>query len=170
MAGIEAVKQHGFVDTSRIAVSGWSYGGYMTTWLIGHYGAWKVAIAGAAVTDWMETYNLADWNVVVRYELGGSPWTGNFEKTYREQSPITYAPKIKTPTLIVSDTGDVRVPITQSYKLYHALRDNNVPVKFIAYPVSGHSPNDPVRQMDVNRRWIEWLEQYLSQSTTSQNQ
>ena len=68
----------------------------------------------------------------------------------------------------MSDTGDVRVPIPQSFKLYHALRDNNVPVQFIAYPVSGHSPGDPVRQQDVNRRYVEWLDKYLESPATSQ--
>ena len=170
MAGIEAVKKRGFVDTSRIAVSGWSYGGFMTTWLIGHYQGWKAAVAGAAVTDWMDQYNLGDTNNNYVREFGSHPWTGDFEKAYREQSPITNAPKIKTPTLILSDTGDTRVPITQSFKLYHALRDNNVPVQFIAYPVAGHSPGDPVRQQDVNRRWIDWLEKYLAPTATSQKQ
>jgi dipeptidyl aminopeptidase/acylaminoacyl peptidase len=168
MAGIEMLKKRGFVDTSRMAVSGWSYGGYMTTWMIGHYQIWKAAVAGAAVTDWMDQYNIGDSNVSRAGQFGGSPWTGDFEKAYREQSPITAAPQIKTPTLILSDTGDVRVPITQSFKLYHALRDNNVPVQFIAYPVAGHSPGDPVRQQDVNRRWIEWLEKYLAPTATSQ--
>jgi len=170
MAGIEALKKRGFVDTTRMAVSGWSYGGYMTTWLIGHYQEWKAAVAGAAVTDWMDQYNIGDGNVSRAGQFGGSPWTGDFEKAYREQSPITNAPQIKTPTLILSDTGDVRVPITQSFKLYHALRDNDVPVQFIAYPVAGHSPGDPVRQQDVNRRWLEWLEKYLALSATSQRQ
>jgi len=59
-------------------------------------------------------------------------------------------------------------PLTQSFKLYHALRDNNAPVQFIAYPVAGHSPGDPVRQQDVNRRWLEWLEKYLAPTATSQ--
>ena len=130
----------------------------------------RIAVAGAAVTDWMDQYNIGDSNVSRAGQFGGSPWTGDFEKAYREQSPITAAPQIKTPTLILSDTGDVRVPITQSFKLYHALRDNNVPVQFIAYPVAGHSPGDPVRQQDVNRRWIDWLEKYLAPTATSQKQ
>jgi dipeptidyl aminopeptidase/acylaminoacyl peptidase len=165
MAGLEAVKQRGFVDTTRIAVSGWSYGGYMTTWLIGHYQGWRAAIAGAALTDFLDTYNLADTNIRTRYAFGGSPWVGDFEKAYREQSPITSAAKIRTPTLILAMTGDARVPIVESYKLYHALRDNGVTTTFIAYPVAGHSPGDPVRARDVQRRWLAWLDQYLSQPT-----
>jgi dipeptidyl aminopeptidase/acylaminoacyl peptidase len=161
MAGVEAVKQRGFIDPERIAVTGWSYGGYMTTWLIGHYHIWKTAVAGAAVTDLSDQYNLSDGNVARRYAYGGSPWVGGYDQHYREQSPITYASQIRTPTLILSDTGDARVPITNSYRLYHALKDNNVPVKFFAWPVSGHSPADPVRTRDVDRRWLTWLDEHL---------
>jgi dipeptidyl aminopeptidase/acylaminoacyl peptidase len=161
MAGIDALKKLGFVDESKIAVSGWSYGGYMTTWLMGHYQVWKVAVAGAAVTNMYDQYNLADFNVTERYIFNGSPYVGDNLKGYREQSPITYAAQMKTPTLILSDTGDFRVTITQSYELFHALKDNGVPVRFFAYPVSGHFPNDPVRQMDVYRRWSEWLVDHL---------
>jgi dipeptidyl aminopeptidase/acylaminoacyl peptidase len=161
MAGIEALQQRGFVDEKRIAVTGWSYGGYMTTWLIGHYQIWKAAMAGAAVTDWADMYNLGDGNVQLRYSFDGTPWAGDAVKLYREQSPITYARQIKTPTLILSTTGDARVPITQSYQLYHALKSNGVPVKFIAYPVGGHFPADPVRSKDVMRRWVGWIDEHL---------
>lgn len=161
MAGLEALEKRGFVDSSKIAVSGWSYGGYMTSWLIGHYHIWKAAISGAAVNDMVHETDLSDFNVTTHYIFGGSPWVGDYMKAYREQSPITYAAQIKTPTLILSDTGDARVPITQSYLMYHALKDNGVPVKFIAYPVLGHHPEDPVRTKDLYRRWAEWLDQYL---------
>jgi dipeptidyl aminopeptidase/acylaminoacyl peptidase len=161
MAGIEALEKQGFVDESKIAVSGWSYGGYMTTWLIGHYHIWKVAMAGAAVTNMYDQYNLADFNVGERYIFKGSPYVGDNLAAYREQSPISYASQMKTPTLILSDTGDFRVTVTQSYELYHALKDNGVPVQFFAYPVSGHFPIDPVRQKDITRRWSDWVVQHL---------
>ncbi len=161
MAGIGALERLGIVDTSRIAVSGVSYGGYMTTWLIGHYQIWRAAVAVDAVTDKLDQYNLADYNVEERYSFGGSPYTGDRLKAYRDQSPISFVAAMKTPTLILSTTGDARVPVTQSYELYHALRDRGVPVKFVAWPVPGHFPGDPVRQSDAFRRWLEWLDQYL---------
>ncbi len=163
MSGLSQLRRRGFVDDAEIAVTGWSYGGYMTTWLLGHYPAWKVAIAGAAVTDWLDQYNLGDANVRRADQFGGSPYLGDHMKAYIEQSPITYAEKIKTPTLILSDTGDYRVPVTQSYRLYHELKDRGVTTQFFAYPISGHSPADPVRQRDVDRRWIAWLSQYLGE-------
>jgi dipeptidyl aminopeptidase/acylaminoacyl peptidase len=161
MAGLEAVKKLGVVDESKIAVSGWSYGGYMTSWLIGHYHTWKAAVAGAAYMSPTEGYNLSDFNVSFRYVFKGSPWMGGNMKDYVAQSSITYASQIKTPTLILGNTGDSLVPITQSYELYHALKDNGVTVKFVAYPVPGHLPGGPVRRRDVYDRWLGWLDQYL---------
>ena len=78
------------------------------------------------------------------------------------QSPISYAAKIKAPTLILANTGDYRVPITQSYKLFHALRAAGVTSRFVAYPINAHNASDPVRQRDVQERWIGWIERYLS--------
>jgi dipeptidyl aminopeptidase/acylaminoacyl peptidase len=164
MAGVAELEKRGFVDSRRMAVTGWSYGGFMTTWLLGNYPErWKAAVAGAAVTDWMDQYNYGDSNVRRGSAFGGSPWTDPDRlNRYREQSPIHYAAKIKAPTLILSDTGDYRVPITQSFQLYHALRDNHITTQFIAYPVGGHSPTDPVHSRDVDRRWMDWLEKYLA--------
>jgi dipeptidyl aminopeptidase/acylaminoacyl peptidase len=163
MAGVADLERRGFVDTNRRAVSGWSYGGYMTTWLLGNFpDKWKVAVAGAAVTDLTDQYNLGDSNVRRGSALGGSPWTdAKRMESYRAQSPMTYASRMRAPTLILSNTGDYRVTITQSYRLYHALRDNGVTTQFIAYPLSGHSPTDPVHIRDVDRRWVDWLTKYL---------
>src|SRR5580700_4939380 len=162
MAGIAALEKQGFVDESRIGVSGWSYGGYMTSWLISHYHIWKAAVSGAAGNSRADTYNLADYNVTERFARGGSPWKKEYAKAYEEQSPITYAGAITTPTLILHDTGDERVPITNSYALYHALKDNGVTVKFIAIPVTGHFPDgSPVRESDIYHYWIDWLDQYV---------
>ncbi len=163
MSGVEYLKSRGFVDVSRMAVSGWSYGGYMTTWLLGNYpDQWKAGVAGAAVTSNMDQYDLGDANVRRGYALGGSPYTDPRRlQAAIEQSPIAYATKVKAPTLLMSNTGDYRVPITQSYRYYHALRDNGVTVEFIGYPLPGHNPSDPVHQKDVDRRWVEWLTKYL---------
>jgi len=157
MAGLEALEKAYPIDTARIAVSGWSYGGYMTSWMIGHYHIWKTAVSGAAVNDLIDEYALADNGVGWRYAFGGSPYVHGLTKAYIAQSPIDAAWNVTTPTLILSDTGDARVPITQSYKFYHALKDRGTPVEFWAYPVGGHFPGDPVRSLDVYRRWTDWI-------------
>ncbi len=161
MAGLAAVEKLGIVDTSRIAVGGWSNGGYMTSWLIGHYQVWKAAVLGAAYTDCLEDYDLSDSNASDIWYWKGSPWVGDNMAACREQSSISYWKNIKTPTLILSNTGDVRVPITQSYAMYHALKDNHVPVTFIAWPESGHEVSGPVRIEDMLRLWLDWLDRYL---------
>ena len=161
MAGLAKVRAMGIVDESKIAICGWSYGGYMTSWLIGHEHIWKTAVAGAPVTNWMDQYNLGDANVMVGYRLNGSPYKNDNLKNFAAQSPITYAPQISTPTLIMCDVGDFRVPIPQAYELYHAIKDQGVTVKFVAYPVGGHFPADPVRAQDVYQRWADWIDEYL---------
>lgn len=148
-------------DATRIGVSGWSYGGYMTTWLIGHYHFWKTAVAGAPVTNLIDEYALGDNGVQWRYVFGGSPYVAKGMPKYRAQSPVTSAWNVTTPTLLLHDTRDARVPITQSYEFYRALKDRGTTVQFFAYPVAGHFPGDPVRGRDVYRRWSGWLEGYL---------
>ena len=108
---------------------------------------------------------MADMNTWAGFGLDGSPWTDDNAMNYWRQSPMAYAHQIRTPTLILSTTGDERVTVSQSYKLYHALRDNDVEVKFIAYPVSGHFPPDPVHQRDVRRRWVEWIQEHFDRVT-----
>ena len=162
MAGLAALEKAGAVDTDHIAVSGWSYGGFMTSWLLGHSTIWKASVDGAAVNNWMEMYNLSDGNITVGDNFGGSPYTSPERmKAYLSQSPISYVANVKTPTLVMCDVGDYRVPITQSYAWYRALQDHGVVTQFIAYPVGGHFPADPIRRQDLQRRWIQWLGRYL---------
>jgi len=161
MAGLAAVEKLGIVDTSRIGVSGWSYGGYMTAWLSSHYDVWRAAVAGAALTDWVMDYTIAYYQTGDTYFFGGSPWVAKYHDIWREQSPITHAQHVKAPTLIMGDVGDPNVPLVNSYEWYHALRDNGVKVEFYAYPADTHFPPDIVQQTDVMRRWVGWMKQYL---------
>jgi dipeptidyl aminopeptidase/acylaminoacyl peptidase len=161
MSGVEYLKSRGMVDESRMAVTGWSYGGFMTTWLAGHYPVWKAAVAGAAVTDWVEMYDLSDGNVTQIEATGASPYVGDGMAVNRRQSPSSAITKIRAPTLVMCNTGDFRVPITQSFGLYRALKDNHVTTEFYAIPSGGHFPGDPVRQMDVYQRWVDWLQRFL---------
>ncbi len=162
MAGLAQVEKHFPVDTTRIGVSGWSYGGYMTSWLIGTYPTvWKAAVSGASLDDWLDDYNVAFYYDTDVPFFHGKPWNPQNTAEWREQSPITYATHAKAPTLLMGDIGDNNVTITNSFKMYHALKDNGTEVQFVAYPVQGHFPSDPVRSEDVNKRWLAWLEKYL---------
>jgi dipeptidyl aminopeptidase/acylaminoacyl peptidase len=166
IAGIDALAARGFVDTTRVAVSGWSYGGFMTAWLIGRYPTrWRAAVAGAAPVDITDMYALTDLNVMRRHAITESPFVGDRLRAFIEMSPLIHLPQARAPTLVMSMTGDVRVVITGSYKIYHALKDNGVPVRFVAFPGGGHSPSDPVRQLERDRRWVVWLARWLDDRT-----
>jgi len=162
ISGVRALQKKPYIDPDAVAVSGWSYGGWMTAWLIGRYPeVWTAAVAGAAPVDFTDMYSLSDLNRMRRHAITDSPYVGdNLEKAYK-QSPIIHFSRLRTPTLVLSVTGDYRVTITGSYKLFSALRDNGVPVEFIAYPGRGHFPSDPVQRQDVSIRWLGWLEKYL---------
>ncbi len=162
MAGIGAVERLGIVDTARIGVSGWSYGGQMTVWLIGHETIWKAAMAGAAPTDLSVDYAIGEYNVLGGYFTGGPLWESRaMHQTYIDQSPLSYAWNMKTPTLIMSTIYDTTVPVVHSYELYHALRGRGVPVEFVAYVSDEHYPTDPVQVEDIYRRWVGWFDRYL---------
>jgi dipeptidyl aminopeptidase/acylaminoacyl peptidase len=168
LAGIAMLEKRGWVDSTRIALSGASYGGFMTTWLMGESRRWRCAVAAASVTDLLDSYNLSDNNIANAGHYGPSPWRSaqNLER-YRAQSPLSRAGRWRTPTLILHNVGDFRVPISNSYKLYHALQDNGVPVRFVAFPISAHVPSDPVRSAEWNRLWVSWLDQYLQPDAAS---
>ena len=162
MAGVAMLRTRPYIDASKTAVTGWSYGGYMTSWLIGNYpGEWRAAMAGAPVTSWEEMYNLGDGSVSIRYLFGGSPWTGDRAKAYREQSPITYASRIRTPTLVMSNMEDFRVPPTQAMALYHAMKDNGVETEFIGFTGRTHASGDPVNSRERARLWMDWVKRHI---------
>ena len=160
MAGLAILKKRPYVDSTRIGVSGWSYGGYMTTWLIGHYTGWKAAMAGAAVIDLVDDYNLNDLSLYIR-AYGETLTMPKDLALMKEQSPLTYVDAMKTPLLLLSNQGDVRVPVTQSYKLYNALKERGQEVRMKLWPVPGHFPSDPWRARDVDREWAAWFEERL---------
>jgi dipeptidyl aminopeptidase/acylaminoacyl peptidase len=162
MAGVAELRRRPYVDAKRTAVTGWSYGGYMTAWLAGNYpDEWFCAMAGAPVTDLTEQYDLSDGNVTWRYFMGGSPWTGDLAKQYRDQSPVTYVGQVKTPTLVMSLLEDFRVPPVQALAYYHALKDRGVETEYIGFPGRGHNPRDPVHTSERMRLWVDWVRRHV---------
>jgi dipeptidyl aminopeptidase/acylaminoacyl peptidase len=157
MAAVDAVRARNIVDPTRIAVSGWSYGGVMTTWMITHYHLWKAAVSGAAVTDWIADYAIADDLDADLYLFRGSPFGARNRARWVHEESITYVRDVTTPVLLMADRGDARVANVSSYEFFHALRDLGKPVQFIVYPVDGHFPHDPARTADVYARWMNYI-------------
>jgi dipeptidyl aminopeptidase/acylaminoacyl peptidase len=161
MAAVDAVRARGIVDDKRIAVGGWSYGGIMTAWMISKYHLWRAAMSGASVNDWATDYGTADDPAADKALFHGSPFVGNNAAEYRRASAISYAKDVTTPVLIMSDVGDNRDPFATSAMYYRALRDNGKDATFVAYPIDGHFPSDPVRVLDLYGRWIDWFASHL---------
>ena len=113
------------------------------------------------MTDLEDQYNFGDGSIAWRYFLGGgSPWTGN-QEAYRRNSPITYATRIRTPTLVMSNMEDFRVPPTQAFKLYRAMKDNGVETEFVGFTGRTHSSSDPVNARERSRLWIDWVKRHI---------
>lgn len=163
MAGLRKLETDPNVDTSRIAVVGHSYGGYMTSWLIGHEHFWRSAVVADGVTDWRQEYDLsAAGNLAwTRDSLGGTPMNPAAGKLFVSGSPISYARLMTTPTLILSGTADETVPISESFELYHALHDRGIPVRFVGIPGAHHSPHKPEQVDRYYATILDWVTAHM---------
>ena len=157
MAAIDAVRARGIVDDHRIGVYGWSYGGIMTAWMISKYHLWRAAVSGASVNDWTTDYGVADDSDADRALFHGSPFVAGNRPEWDRASAISYVRQVTTPVLILSDVGDNRDPFATSSMYWRALRDNHKDATFVAYPIDGHFPSDPVRATDVYQRTLDFI-------------
>jgi dipeptidyl aminopeptidase/acylaminoacyl peptidase len=162
MAGVKALERTGMVDPARVGISGWSMGGWLTSWIITHDTGFKAAVSGAAVDDATMEYTLSQVDALLPYLLNGlRPWSPRGFAAYRAVSPVAFAQNVNVPTLILSDSDDPNVPTPESYEFYAALRDLHKTVTFVAAPAYGHHPADPVRNVALYRAWVDWMVKYL---------
>jgi dipeptidyl aminopeptidase/acylaminoacyl peptidase len=159
MSGVDAVIKRGIADPDHMAVIGWSYGGFMTEWIVGHTKRFKVAVAGAGVSDLLSFTGTSDITNFLPDYFGGVPWP-NLD-VWRASSPITFVANMKTPLLLIHGDADERVPTTQSYELYHALKERGVPVRMLVIPRSHHNPTEPKMRLQVVTAAGEWVEKWI---------
>jgi dipeptidyl aminopeptidase/acylaminoacyl peptidase len=159
MSGVDLLINLGIADPERLGVMGWSYGGYMTAWIITQTQRFKAASAGAGVTNLFSMYGETDIPGFLERYFKGLPW--DERALYAKHSPMTHIGKAKTPTLIQHGEKDERVPLAQSQELHAALKRNGVPVELVIYPRQGHNPTEPRLQVDVLRRNVEWFNRWL---------
>jgi dipeptidyl aminopeptidase/acylaminoacyl peptidase len=164
MAGVDHVIAKGIADPDRLGVMGWSYGGYMTSWVIGHTGRFKAASVGAGVTDLVSFSGTSDIHSFLPSYFGGEPW--DHDDLYREHSPISHVKGVKTPTLIQHGDEDERVPITQGYELYNALKRQGCPVKMVVYPRAHHAIQEPKLLLDAMKRNLDWFDEHIGTSSS----
>jgi len=163
MKGVDyVVATFPYVDGTRLAAAGGSYGGYMIDWIATHTGRFKALISHAGVYDKTSMYGATDELWFEEHDMAGTPWT--HPESYRKWSPSTYAGelgKFKTPTLVICGELDYRVPYTQSLEFFTALQRQSVPSKLVVFPDEGHWILKPQN----SRLWYQtifgWLEMYL---------
>jgi dipeptidyl aminopeptidase/acylaminoacyl peptidase len=159
MSGVDHVIRIGIADADRLAVMGWSYGGYMTAWAITQTQRFKVASIGAGIVDLTSYSNTTDVPHWAPHYLGAEYWQD--ANLYRERSPISHVRAISTPTLVLQGESDVRVPISQGYEFYNALKQSGVPVMMVAYPRMTHGPEEPRQLQDIATRDLEWIDRHM---------
>jgi len=159
LSGIAALEAKGMVDPRHITVAGHSYGGYMTSWLITQDHRWKSAVVADGVVDWTQEYCLSSTGNLAwtRDSLGGGPWEPKSAELYRRFSPMNSVNAVRTPTLVITGTADEQVPASESYMLYHALKDRHVPVKFVGIPLAHHTPDSPVKYEQFYQAMERWI-------------
>jgi dipeptidyl aminopeptidase/acylaminoacyl peptidase len=158
MAGIDALIERGIADGERLGVMGWSYGGYLTAFTITQTTRFRAASVGAGITNLVSYTGTADIPGFVPAYFGEF-WTD--PGLWYARSALHHVAAVTTPTLIQHGERDVRVPISQGYELYNALRRRGVPVTMVEYPRQGHGIAEPRLQLDVMGRNLEWFRRWL---------
>ncbi len=162
MIGVDHLIEKGMVDADKMVVGGWSYGGYMTNWIVGHTNRFKAAVSVAGIANTVSMYAQSDINhgKIAQWEFKGVPVT-NMEN-YERSSPIKFMKNCKTPTLILHGEADSRVPVAQAWEMYRALEDLGIDHGMILYPGAGHGISNPKQHVNVFEEWIAWYEKYLN--------
>jgi dipeptidyl aminopeptidase/acylaminoacyl peptidase len=162
MKGIDAaLAKYPFLDKSRLAAAGGSYGGYMADWLATHTDRFKAIVSHAGVYDKVSMYATEElW--FEEHDLQGTPWSA--PENYRKWAPSTYAgelAKYKTPTLVVAGERDYRVPYTQSLEFFNTLQRQGVPSKLLLFPDEGHWVLKPQNSQLWYKTFLDWLAAYV---------
>ena len=159
MAGVDEVIRLGVADPDRLGVMGWSYGGFMTSWIITQTRRFKAASIGAPVTNLMSFTGTTDISGFIPDYLGAEFWDDL--SSYIKHSAMFNIKGVTTPALIQQGEQDVRVPIGQGYELYNALKRQGTKVRMVAYPRQPHGLREPRLILDAGRGNIEWFDEHL---------
>ncbi|GAA1941981.1 serine hydrolase [Nocardioides hwasunensis] len=148
----------GFADPHRLAVAGYSYGGFMACWLTGHDDRFAAAVAGGTVSDLVSMYGTSDDLCLSAYELGGTPWEE--PEAYAAMSPLTRVADVRTPTLVLHGAEDRTCPLNQAQQWHTSLVERGVESELVVYPGASHVfllLGLPSHRLDFNRRTLEWV-------------
>jgi dipeptidyl aminopeptidase/acylaminoacyl peptidase len=159
MAGVDHVLKQGFVDEKRMGVTGGSFGGYMTNWIVGQTDRFAAAVTVAGLSNLTSFYGTTDEQFFPECEFKGMPWTN--KEVYLTHSPIWYAENFKTPTMIIHGQYDFRVRTEQAEQMFTALQKAGVPSVYIWFPDEGHGVRKPVHRKLYYKLIFDWFDHYL---------
>lgn len=160
-AVVAAVSKMPFTDSRRMGIAGASYGGYAVNWIIGHTDRFKAAVTHDGVFN-LESMSLATEELwFTEWEFGGKPWDPKVRAQFAKWSPHLYAHRIKTPTLIITNELDYRVPVDQGLQMFTVLRRNGVPSEALVFPDEGHWVLKAVNSRVWHESVFGWLKKYL---------
>jgi dipeptidyl aminopeptidase/acylaminoacyl peptidase len=162
MSAVDAAVARGIADPDRLAIGGWSQGGFMSAWAVTQTERFKAAVMGAGISDWSMMVSTSDLPEFERELAGRAPWDylpGS--PAVEGGSPIAFARSVTTPTLILHGEQDERVPVSQAVAFYRALRDTGVPVELVTYPREGHHISEYGHQVDLLQRVRSWYDRWL---------
>ena len=162
VSGALAMVERGIADKDRLAISGWSWGGYLTAWTITQTDIFHAAVMGAGVANNISDHGAGDIPEYNTLLYPDHPYYDHAWDYYARISPVRYASRVTTPTLIVHGEADDRVHISQGQEYYRALQVCGVPVQFVRYPREGHSFVEYNHQVDLMERISDWLQKYLA--------
>ncbi len=160
MKGLDhALKTYSFLDESRVAAAGGSYGGFMVNWIAGHTDRFKALISHAGVFDLTSKYGTTEELWFPEWEFGGPPWEK--PEQYRERSPSAYVAAFKTPTLVIHGALDFRVPDAQGLGMFTSLQRRGVPSRYVWFPDEGHWISQVHNRVVWWGEVLGWLDKYL---------
>lgn len=158
MCGVDQVIERGLADPERLFVHGWSFGGYMTCWLVTQTNRFRAACGGANVTNMLSGYGTSDIIFSDEYEYGGQPWKDYVHLI--ERSPIGHADKVETPILLLHGEDDLRCPVGQSEEFYASLKRLGKEAVMIRYPGEFHGLRRPLHRVDRYERLLAYFGYY----------
>jgi len=159
LAGVDEAVRAAPIDPERIGITGWSYGGFMTMWVVTQTNRFRAAVAGAGIANWKSYYGENSIDQWMLPYFGASVYDD--PQVYAKSAPIEFIKNVKKPTLVVVGDRDGECPAPQSYEFWHALRDLGVKTEMVIYPNEGHRFHKPADQRDVLLRMIGWFNENL---------